>query len=137
MYNHSFGRFGRFGAASLLCSLVDLGAFAFLSWQLPYSEAGVFAATAIARLLSGVCNFLLNRFWVFRRRETLARHMIGYGLLFCAQMVLSAFLVWTLSRLPIPLVLVKILVDAALFLLSYQVQRRVVFRAERGKETAG
>ena len=51
-----------------------------------------------------------------------------YLTLFLCQMLASGGLVWLLSFLPLPLTLIKIVVDTALFFASYFIQCNWVFR---------
>lgn len=88
-------------------------------------------ATILARICSGGLNFYLNRNWSFGSNGE-ARIQLGrYITLFIGQMCMSAFLVMLLSFLPIPLVIVKVLVDSTLFVISYFVQRNWVFIGNR------
>jgi putative flippase GtrA len=127
--------FIRFALSSMSCAAVDLGLFALLTSILGLGVAAlVIVATFVARISSGVLNFALNRRWSFRAAETeqagsdRGAQAVRYGALFATQMLLSMLLVVMLSVLPIPLVIVKIIVDSALFIVSYFVQRNWVFR---------
>lgn len=128
-------RFLRFGAASLSSALVDLLLFSlFAALVFEETSTGIFLAGTAARLLSGVYNFLVNRGLVFRQRGEPGRQAAGYAILFCAQMFLSASLVSLLSFSPVPLTAGKLLVDGGLFLLSFQVQRKMIFRDSSNQE---
>lgn len=123
----------RFAGSSLTCSLVDLGLFALISVVVNLNTALlVAAATIIARMCSGLLNFSLNRSWSFKDAGSpngdAMKQMKRYCLLFFAQMAASSAFVWLLSSLPLPLVGVKMLVDSALFVVSYFVQRNWVFK---------
>ena len=127
-------RFLKFGAASLASAALDLTAFTLLLRAFPETAGGIFATTAIARVLSGICNFSINRGWVFRQSGNTKRQVLSYTLLFFAQMLASAQLVWALSALSVSTTVVKAGVDAALFLISYQIQNRWIFRNTAGKK---
>ncbi|MBQ9004526.1 MAG: bifunctional glycosyltransferase family 2/GtrA family protein [Eggerthellaceae bacterium] len=135
-----YKQFLRFAGSSLACALADLVLFAAVvaagtAAGLPTSAA-VVAATVSARLVSGALNFALNRTWSFSdlgsadgdARAQAAR----YGALFLAQMTASALLVALLSQLPVPPVAAKMLVDGALFIVSYFIQRNWVFKNAGG-----
>lgn len=130
--------FLRFTLASLSCAAVDLGLFALLASVLGLGIAAlVVVATLVARISSGVLNFTLNRHWSFRAActdaadaaEGVRAQGVRYGALFAMQMLLSMMLVVLLAALPVPLVVTKMFVDTALFVVSYFVQRNWVFRA--------
>lgn len=120
----------RFAAASLASFLVDFALFTLFSRLLAVRTArAIFAATAAARVCSGVLNFVLGRNWTFSSASGDWRAQgVRYLALFLGQMAASAALVWLLSFLPAPLPLIKIAVDTALFCASYFIQRGWVFR---------
>ncbi|HYF77694.1 MAG TPA: bifunctional glycosyltransferase family 2/GtrA family protein [Symbiobacteriaceae bacterium] len=127
-----YGRILRFALSSLLCALVDILVFTLLSTVFaPSSAARVLVLTAGARIISGVCNFTMNRSWVFGQRGRTLEAGLKYAVLFTAQMLVSGALVWALSVLPLPIPLVKVLVDGGLFLGGYLIQRRYIFQESR------
>jgi glycosyltransferase involved in cell wall biosynthesis len=118
----------KYSFSSILSALVDLTAFTILAGRLlPSGSAGILAATVIARLVSGSINFLINKHWVFRSSRSGTLEAGRYLVLFCSQMLLSWLLVSGLRSLPLPLPLVKVLVDTGLFFLSYRIQKRFIF----------
>lgn len=120
----------RFSAASLVSAAVDLSLFTIMvTFVVTSSAAGIMAATAAARMLSGICNFYMNRNWVFHSQSAYQVQTIAYTILFFMQMISSFLLVWLLSFLPIPIIAAKIAADGTLFLFSYQIQRRLIFRS--------
>lgn len=128
-----YRQFIRFTGSSIACSMVDLAAFALLVAILGLETAPFVAiATVIARMLSGALNFEINRTWSFAdsgsRQGDASTQAIRYGTLFVGQMTASAALVALLSFLPLPLVVVKVLVDGSLFFISHFVQRNWVFK---------
>lgn len=128
-----YGRFLRFTFASLAGAATDYLLFYLLSRiiRLPRVRM-IFAATAIARVGSGLVNFGLNRRFSFRSKRPVEGEALRYAVLFLGQMAASAGLVAALSRLPIPLLAAKAAVDTGLFLLSYRLQKNWVFRKGRG-----
>ncbi len=87
------------------------------------------AATVIARIFSGSVNFLLNKYWCFKSKSKFFNEAAGYGTLFIIQMLTSAFLVESLSNVIMPLA-AKIIVDSILFIISYNVQKNIIFRKD-------
>ena len=130
-----YALFLKFIASSLAGSVVDLAAFALLFPVLPALVPvpwRIAAATAAARVLSAVVNYLCNRKLVFRSERTLGQSAVRYGCLCILQLCASAGLVTVLSKLiPIPVVLVKALVDTLLFFVSFQLQRGWVFLGKK------
>lgn len=85
-----------------------------------------------ARVVSAALNFTMNGRWVFRRSGRSTRSTaLRYGALVLA--VLGAnylMLHGLLTVLGVPVVVAKLVTEATLFLASYQVQRRLVFRSQ-------
>jgi len=118
----------KFAAASLSCALVDLLIFTLMTHIISAKVyALVFIATVTARILSGVLNFVLNRNWSFNNYHAWSPQAARYLALFLFQMMASWLLVWGFSFLPAPLTVIKAIIDFALFVLSYVVQRNWVF----------
>jgi glycosyltransferase involved in cell wall biosynthesis len=118
----------RFSGSSIACFGIDIGLFTFLHM----SGAGVVQATIAARIVSGLANFSINKFLVFKRREVdgTVRQAFGYVSLWLILMFASASIVSIVDSHRTALVVaVKILVDVSLFLLRYFVQSRFVFRS--------
>ncbi|MBR0171951.1 MAG: bifunctional glycosyltransferase family 2/GtrA family protein [Lachnospiraceae bacterium] len=88
----------------------------------------IIVAAVLARICSGIANFLLNKFYTFRSRERAAGEAVRYFILFVCQMAASAGFTALLSSVlhaPTPS---KIIVDVILFFISYRIQRAWVFR---------
>ena len=125
-----------FLASSFLSSLIDLGLFyviiSILSVFSPHASENIFIATALARLCSSFCNYQMNRHKVFKsgNRGSLGR----YYLLCFVQFLASAGLVSLLSSCfvagSLGKTLIKGVVDIALFFLSYQIQKKWVFKTK-------
>lgn len=123
-----YGRFLRFLGASLAGAAVDYLLFFLFSHILPLPDARrIVLAFVAARLCSGAVNFLLNRRWGFRSANPAGGDALRYAVLFLVQMGASAALVALLSML-LPELLAKLVVDTALFFISYILQKNWVFR---------
>lgn len=125
------GSFLRFSCASLVCVLLDQGLFAlFQKWVFAgLGESGaIWVSTALARVISSLCNYTLNRHAVFHSGGNGRRSLVRYYILCAGQLLCSAGLVAGLHALTRwdPSVL-KLPVDLALFFISYRIQRRWVF----------
>lgn len=120
----------RFLTVALSSFVVDISLFTLFSFLLPDRTArAILTATIAARICSGIFNFTLNRNWSFSSREDDWKAQgIRYLILFFCQMLVSGGLVSILSFLPLPLTVIKIIVDTALCCISYFIQRNWVFR---------
>ena len=98
----------------------------------------ILIATAGARLISSLFNFLMNHKTVFKAEVSIKQSMPKYYLLCIVQAGLSYGLVNGLSTLlatkDFITSLIKIVVDICLFLASFQIQRRWVFAKSRKEE---
>ena len=130
------GSFLKYSASSVTCFLLDYGLFTLLNAVLLRNMADgarELIATYGARIVSAVVNFLLNRNMVFRDTSDPRRAAVRYTLLAVAQAAVSALLVYAVRRLTGSSALmetaIKVPVDVGLFLASYQIQKRWVFKA--------
>jgi glycosyltransferase involved in cell wall biosynthesis len=81
-----------------------------------------------ARVMSASINFLVNRQAVFRGdRGNLGRDIRRYVVLALALLASSYVWLYVLTQWGVPLVPAKLITDAALYIVSFQVQRRFVF----------
>ncbi|WP_184180563.1 GtrA family protein [Paenibacillus sp. JGP012] len=131
-----FSNFFRFISSSVASSVVDLGIAWFLIDSLrpmmgDQHYLRILLATVIARVISIVVNYVLNRHFVFRKedsRGSLWRYLTLCGLI----IILSSTGVYLFHTLfQVDEKAAKFFCDALLFLLSFQLQRRWVFAARR------
>lgn len=129
------GSFLKYSASSVICFLLDYGLFTLLNAVLLRGMADgarELAATYGARIVSAVVNYLLNRNVVFHDCTDPRRSAVRYTLLAIAQAAVSAVLVYTVRELTgssrLMETAIKIPVDVGLFLLSYQIQKKWVFK---------
>lgn len=128
----------KFLVSSLSSLLVDMGLFYlvmrfFASHLGPYAEL---VATAVARVCSSFFNFNANNKVVFNNRGSYRRALLRYYCLCVPQMLVSAGLVTLINHLlgntaPLIATLIKLVVDTALFFISYTIQREWVFSAKK------
>ena len=86
-------------------------------------------ATVIARIFSSYFNFTINKNFVFNGEKSIRKTIIKYYSLAIVQMILSAILVSAVWHIIFGSeTIIKIVVDTILFFVSYQIQRRWVFR---------
>lgn len=126
-----YGRFVRFLLASLAGSVVDCLLFALFTLLLVFDQTEkVFLATIMARVGSGIVNFLLNKHFSFRSRKPAGKEILRYIVLFLGQMLISAALVSVVAYV-LPVLLAKVIVDTVLFFLSFRIQKNWVFAADK------
>jgi putative flippase GtrA len=126
----------KFSCSSAVCGLLDFGLFYLLTaLALGGDYAGITAAAALARVASGALNFFLNKHVVFGGGGR-GSHF-RYLALFLIQMLLSSQLTALLANGGIPASAAKLAVDITLFIISFTVQRKFIFKKEAAHDNAG
>jgi len=118
-----------YSLSSVASFLLDIGAYALFIFLLnPWFETThVLIATVLARIISSLFNYVVNRKVVFDSKAR--RAMPKYFGLVGLQMALSAGLVYVLFLLfRDGEVWIKVFVDSLLFVISYYVQKRWIFK---------
>jgi len=120
--------FARFSFSSLMSFGIDMSIFAFF---LSYLDS-IFVATIMARVLSGIFNFTLNKAFVFRTNQSrgLIKESIGYFFLWVTLATSSGLIVSMLQGSDAHIIIpFKVGVDLLLFLIAFYVQKNFIFRA--------
>ena len=128
-------QFFRFSISSFAASLIDLGVFTLINTQLgSHLSVGsrLLTATAAARVISALCNYILNHKAVFQSKQTYGKTFMRYAVVACLQMATSYLVVFALAsafgKAAIWDTAFKVLTDVTLFLISFQIQRRWIFK---------
>ena len=122
----------KFATASIGCTAVDLVLFTIFTYILPSSLLwNVVFATLLARTVSGGINFLINRKMIFKNEAKAKKQALRFIILFFIIMCLSTVLVSALSFIPIPVTLIKAVIDLLLWTVNYTVQRKWVFKESK------
>ena len=141
IYKLILAHFFRYTVSSLVSAVVDTGAYAFLSWALRGMLQG-FALTAaagvIARVVSSLLNFFMNKKLVFQSQVSTGKAMLRYYALALPQMAAQVLLtqgVYTLLGIPDSAGALRTVIYAvvmtALYFLSYVIQQRWVFAVQK------
>ncbi len=130
----------QFCLSSVLAFLIDNGVFAAVIWFLAdkatYRRNDIFVALLVARFISSHFNYFYNRYVVFRRdrgaKKRPHRSYYGYFGLVIAIAAASYALTEGCSAIldvrGVAITVVKIVADAILFVVSYLVQKKFIFR---------
>ena len=116
--------------SSLSASIIDLLVFQFLLLLFSKDNMGVNVtiATIIARIISSIYNFSINKKIVFKSSKKV-QALFKYYILCISQMIVSALMVSFIFNITHwYAVVIKMVVDSILFLCSYQIQRIWVFK---------
>ena len=123
--------FGKYSLASLSSALIDFFLFYLLILCFSRYDLGmqIILATVLARFVSSLYNYFINRLAVFRGNHHKQKTFIKYYSLCFCQMGISALLVYLLVFwFNFSKVAVKICVDGVLFIISYRVQKLLIFK---------
>ena len=129
-----FGKqFLKFMISSLSSTVLDVLLFSlFLHLVLRGQDEwiAVPVATAMARVISAIYNYLINYTIVFKSKASASASFIKYVCLALCQMFLSAAFTTLGAKafLLIPREIIKIVVDTTLFFISYKLQQKLVFK---------
>ena len=131
IYRVILGTFFRYTLSSLSSFLVDYGIFCGLIYVLAKGSAtsnrSIWTATIAARICSSMFNYMINKKVVFKSKRgpsTLAM----YYCLCVLQMAASAALVSLLNATGFVPQVGKIIVDTVLFIISFRIQKLVIFK---------
>lgn len=135
IYKIMLGTFFKFACSGMLSTLLDLSIYTVLInlfFKSLGSAKGIFWATLLARVCSSLFNFSLNKNRVFESKGNLGKAILKYYCLAVAQMMASWLLVtFIFNEINFNTTVIKTFVDGMLFLISYQIQRRFVFREDK------
>lgn len=124
-----YGQIVKFASASFLSFLTDYLVFLLLSLLLPRGPGFLIASNVLARVSSAMLNYTLNAKVVFQKshspRQTLPQYIcLAAGILAGNCILLSLFT----NVAGIAPGIAKLLTEILLFLTSYTIQSRVIFR---------
>jgi len=111
---------------SIISAVIDLGLFSIFNKFLLLS---IMISTIITRIISGLFNFLMNKNIVFKSYNK--NSFIKYIILFITIMLLSGTFTSIFNFIKIDTTIIKLFVDICLYVVSYVVQKRVVFKGDK------
>lgn len=120
-----YKKFLKFSGVGIASAAIDYGLFALI-----YGFTGeILLAIAAARLCSGIFNFGLNRQWVFGKGGSLFRDASQYTLLAAVLVSANYALTKALLWLGISPFVGKPAAEVIIFMLSYRLQKKLVFKS--------
>lgn len=112
--------------SSLVSSAVDLGIF-YIICKNSNDLHTIIIATIIARVASGIVNFIINKYWAFESIGKTRKEIILFTILFIIKVAISSLLVWLFRNTNINQTVLKAIIDFILFFGSYIIQRNIIF----------
>lgn len=133
IYRLLLARFLRYIVASCSSSLIDLLLFASLCRWIPSSNsARIYIATIVARVISSIYNYEINKSVVFKSKQKGIRTAIQYFSLCIVVMLISGFCVDQLYDIVGNYeFVIKCFVDTILFFCNYLIQQNLIFKNKR------
>lgn len=132
IYKQIFRSFLGYSIVSAISFFIDIVMFQVMLWITAAhmgTITGIWTATVGARIVSSLFNFFMNRNIVFGSKDEIKKSIIQYYMLCGGILVLSGSLVSIVVAIfRCNKVITKIVVDSILFLLSFQIQKRYIFK---------
>lgn len=130
-----YGPLVRFCMSSISAFIVDVVVLQLVYW----STSNLAAAVVSARVVSASSNFLANRRFVFGGDNSSRRQSAVQYFSLAAAILVANY--WSMHLLylvlGLPLLVAKLITELGLFVVSYQVQKRFIFRfGGRGRRTS-
>ncbi len=126
----------KFCASSLIAFCTDYGIYSlmiYLTGDLAVAQS-LIISSIIARIISSSINFYINRRYVFKSKESLFISALKYFALVGVILLVNTFLLRILvENFGIDKYLSKLIVETALFIISWLVQRLFVFKKKVGR----
>lgn len=113
--------------------LIDILLFFILQLIFGTSELAISLCTVAARIVSSVFNYTFNKKLVFGSKGSMGKSLLKYYALCIPQMLISAGLVTVMSNVFLAeaawlVTVIKLIVDTVLFVCSYVIQKKWVFK---------
>lgn len=121
----------KFTFVSFSSFLLDYTLFVLFTLFLPQVAAGVMAANVGARVLSGGYNYMMNCRMVFHEKQSVKTASDYVALAALILFLNNILLQFFLSVLTIPVYPAKILTESTLFLISWVIQKKLIFGRKR------
>ena len=118
----------KFSISSLSSFVVDYIFFCLLTVMLPTNSAGILIANVAARMISGMYNYYMNCRYVFHSKKTMhtgMQYLMLAGLILCMNNLILE--VYT-KLFTVPVYTAKVLTEISLFIISFIIQKRMIFQ---------
>ncbi len=113
----------KFSFSSLICFGIDYCCYTIFLFLTKY----VILSNIIARIISSISNFLINRNIVFKSFKNIKLEIGKYFSLVILNLTLNTILLKLLSHIISPYI-AKIMVELLLFILSFKIQKKYIFK---------
>ena len=115
----------KFSLSSIISFIIDYSFFSIFSLFI----SNLSICNILARIISSVFNFTMNRKYVFNSNNSLYKSALSYFILAIIVIILNTlFLNLFVYKLMFNKFIAKIVVEIIMFIFNYFVQRRVIFK---------
>ncbi len=114
----------KFSASSMLAFCVDYIVFTVV---LLLSGNNIYLSNIIARLISSITNFTVNKRLVFKKKGGLLKSAVGYFLLAAAILVGNTVVLALLTHFGVNEFIAKLITELAFFVVSWAAQKFIIF----------
>ena len=129
-----YKEFFKFAGSSLLSFVLDYVLFGFLIWLFPAGPVETFLSNLAARVISASANYTMNTHLVFQKKASAATGfqylLLAIGIFICN----SLFLEFFSQMVGLPVMAAKLMTEMTLFVISFSVQRGIIFRKKKGEK---
>lgn len=124
--------FFRNAISAFSSAIIDISLFMILV-KILVVENNIIIATILARIISGLYNFILNKFWAFEKKKSnnTRSELAKYLVLFFIQMIVSGQATQIIEKLfsgKIGVVIIKMIVDLIIFIVNFIIQKNWIFK---------
>lgn len=119
-----FGRMLRYCLTSIVSTGIDY-VFYLLFLRLPFLTPSI--CFVFARICSCAFNYVGNRYFVFKQKKVSKISILLYALLWIFNILIGSGGIWLLTKLNVPAVIAKVIMDVSLFFVNFLVQRNIIF----------
>ncbi|GHU93514.1 dolichol-phosphate mannosyltransferase [Clostridia bacterium] len=123
----------KFMLSSAAAAIIDNAAFLMFALALGQWRYSITASLIAARVISSICNFIINKKLVFGNKKSVAGtisryYILAAGLILCDALFLNGISMLTGVKNDAAITAIKIIIDTGLFLVSFPIQREWVFK---------
>ena len=126
--------FLKYITVSIISFIIDIAFFNIILYVFINIDNKIIISTIIARIISSLINYLLNKNKVFNSKEKVFNTIIKYYGLVIIQMLISAFMVnFIYSKVSINPTIIKIPVEFIIFICNYLIQKVFIFKKDKNE----
>ena len=123
-----------FALVSILSFIIDYLLYIFFILVFKTTFSKILFSNILARILSAIFNYNLNKKFVFKNKEKNSITLPKYALLATLILTINSVLMLFINRLGLKnLYLLKLIVEMILFLVSYVYQKRFIFTSANNR----